>query len=202
MPLGGKMSTLSRLFRPLDYIRVKHPEKPKYDFFIPFCLSATGTVGLMLLPVTPAILGDGGVVGIFTGLLQMLIGFYIASLAAIATFNKKGMDQIMPGDPPTLRVSLRGKIKIDKLTRRRLLCLMFGYLALLSLFLYFIGSGAALVNKSIRLLVPETAFYWIKWSLVGLYLFLAANLMVTTLLSLFYMVDRIHRNDPVLIKKQ
>lgn len=103
------MSTLSRLFRPLDYIRVKHPEKPKYDFFIPFCLSATGTVSLMLLPVTPAILGDDGVVDIFTGLLQMLIGFYIASLAAIATFNKKGMDQIMPGDPPTLRVSLRGK---------------------------------------------------------------------------------------------
>lgn len=195
------MGAISRLFRPLDYARIKHPAKTKYDIFIPLSLAVFGTAILMWLPKTPNIIGTKGLIEIFSGLLQILTGFYIASLAAIATFNKDGMDETMAGDPPTLTVSYRGKIKIDKLTRRRFLCLMFGYLALMSIFIYFLGQGTQLFADNAKILIPSKYFYWCKWSFVSIYLFFALNLIVTTLLSLFYMVDHIHRHNPTLTQR-
>lgn len=90
-------------------------------------------------PVRPDIFGDHGIVQGVNGLLQILTGFYIASLAAVATFNKQSMDEVMPGEPPI--VDVRGG-KIEQLTRRRFVCSMFGYLAFISLFVYLIGIGA------------------------------------------------------------
>ncbi len=66
------------------------------------------------------------------GLLQVLIGFFVASLAAVATFQRPGMDENMRGKAPTLQ----GK----GVTRRQYLCYMFGYLAFMSIAVYF-GSG-------------------------------------------------------------
>jgi len=193
------MGALSRLFRPLDYVRIKHTAKTKYDFHIPFYLASAFTLILLILPVSPKISGDGGLIDVFTGLLQMLTGFYIASLAAISTFNKEGMDNTMPGDPPTLASSYRGKIKTDLLTRRRFLCLMFGYLSLVSIFLYFTGAGALLIAPSAKAVCSAGVYFLVKWFFVLTYLFIASNLIITTMLGLFYMVDRIHRHDPELI---
>lgn len=192
------MKSYPRLLRPLDYLRIEHPEKRKYDFYIPLALSAIGTIALACLPFTPSIFGKDGVVDLFTGLLQILTGFYIASLAAVSTFSQKGMDEIMVGQPPTLKTFSNGKIITIQLTRRRFLSLMFGYLALVSIFLYFLGGGASLLEKNAKLLPPQS--YWVaKWTFLFIYFTMAANLLTTTLLSLFYMADRIHRPNPELI---
>jgi hypothetical protein len=92
----------------------------------------------------------------------------------------------------------RGRIKIIDLSRRRFLSLMFGYLSFVSLFLYLGGGIANLFADSFKALLP---LYWhpaARWIFVFLYIFLLANLLITTLLGLFYMSDRIHRHDPVL----
>jgi len=189
------MQALSRLLRPLDYARIKHPAKLKYDLWFPLLMSVTVVILLLLLPGRISIAGENGLIEIIAGLLQILTGFYIASLAAIATFRKEGMDNTMPGDPPTLKTTFRGKIKIDQLTRRRFLCLMFGYLALLSVFLYFLGKGSILVSGNMAMLIPGQYLSFAKWGYLTLYLFLFSNLLITTLLSLYYMVDRIHQTD-------
>ncbi|EKF9782201.1 hypothetical protein RV096_003428, partial [Vibrio cholerae] len=79
-----------------------------------------------------AFVGKSGLVQLVNGLLQVLIGFFVASLAAVATFQRPGMDENMRGKAPTLQ----GK----GVTRRQYLCYMFGYLAFMSIAVYF-GSG-------------------------------------------------------------
>lgn len=189
------MKAISRLLRPLDYVRIKHPEKPLYDLFIPALFTIIIVAVLMLLPQPIKMSGPDGLFESIVGLLQILTGFYIASLAAIATFKKPGMDKTMPGDPPTLKTTSRGKIRIDQLTRRRFLCLMFGYLALVSVFLYFLGKAALLTKGNMTQILPLNLYPVLKWSFISGFIFVTSNLITTTLLGLYYMVDRIHRDN-------
>lgn len=195
------MSIIAKLFRPLDYLRIKHSEKLWVDYYAPLVMTFLFIIFIYNLPLSLKIFGDKGLIEIITGILQILTGFYIASLAAISTFNKKGMDDIMPGEPPTLKVSYRGSIRTDRLTRRRFLCLMFGYLAYLSLILYFLGETANLIKENAMIIVAVQYHAMVKWVFVSIYLFLSNNLIITTLLGLYYMVDRIHRSDPKAIEK-
>lgn len=186
---------ITRLFRPLDYTRIKHSTLVFYSVSLPLLVSLCITAVLLYLPLNVNIIGDGGLVALITDLLQILTGFYIASLAAVATFDKEGMDQKMPGGtPPTLEIKLKGKNKTETLTRRRFLCLLFGYLSFLSIFLYFLGSVTQLLEHNVKALFAGDLYTFLKWSFVEFFLFLSANLIVTTLLGLFYMVDRIHRD--------
>jgi hypothetical protein len=117
-------------------------------------------------------------------------------IGRFATFNKQSMDFPMPGDPLRLETVERGKHRIIELTRRRFLCLMFGYLAFVSLLLYLVGVGAMISAESVKALLPLAWRWWTRSAFVLLYVFVFANLLVTTLLGLYYMADRIHRHDP------
>lgn len=188
-------NALSKLIKPLDYLRIRHEEKLSYDFYIPAIFTIIIVSLLVGFPKPVKLLGQNGLFDSIIGLLQILTGFYIASLAAIATFKKPGMDQTMPGEPPTLKTSFRGKIRIDQLTRRRFLCLMFGYLAFASVFLYFVGNSVFIFEENFKVLIPAQMYPLLKWSFVAVYVFITSHLIVTTFLGLYYMVDRIHRHD-------
>jgi hypothetical protein len=43
------------------------------------------------------------------GFVQVLPGFYIAALAAIATFNKTDIDKIMAAPAPKIDIFIHGK---------------------------------------------------------------------------------------------
>lgn len=185
-----------RLLKPLDYLRIHHREKSLFDWILPTSITIICVIAIIALPAPINVFGDDGLLSVVTGLLQILTGFYIASLAAIATFNKEGMDAVMDGVPPTLMITQRGE-KVQKLlTRRTFLCLMFGYLAFMSLFIYFVGSGANLLSENARIIIPDGFHSPARIAFIALYLLLFSNLMVTTLLGLYYMADRIHRDDP------
>jgi len=193
------MYVLSRLFKPLNYLKIIHPQKSYYDYYIPAIIAIMATGLIYILPVPVRFFGDSGIVAAITGILQILTGFYIASLAAVATFKKEGMDQPLAGTPVEINIIVRGKKKRENLTRRRFLCLLFGYLALLSIFLYFLGVGSNLLVNNAKHLVPSSYHPIVRSGFVYFYLFLSANLITTTLHGLYYMVDRIHRSDPELV---
>lgn len=189
------MMSLPPLIRPLDYLRIRHPRKRNYDGWLPLSLTVGSIVVLFFLPVPIRIFGNGGLLDILAGLLQVLIGFYIAALAAVATFDRPGMDQPMAGDSPELWVTRHGVTESQKLTRRRFLSLMFGYLALLSFLLYGVSAFGNLFEPNIHALIPyeSKGFIFARWGFLSIFLFLAFNLLVTTMLGLYYMTDRIHR---------
>ena len=195
--------SLPPLIRPLDYLRIRHPKKRRYDSWLPLGLTAVSIIGLAALPLPIQIFGDDGLLSIFTGFLPVLIGFYIAALAAVATFDRQGMDDPMPGETPEIWVTFHGERESQLLTRRRFLCLMFGYLSLLSFVLFGVSAFGNLLESNIHALVPyeAKAFPYVRWGLLAAYLFLASNLLVTTLLGLYYMTDRIHRGGGKIVVK-
>ena len=124
-------------------------------------------------------LGDNGVIQLVNAILQILAGFYIASLAAVATFSRPEMDNVMQGIAP----QLKGK----PLTRRVFVTHLFGYLAFMSIFLYFVGGIAKMINPTTPLA------HYLVLALEFIYLALLFNILFVTSLGLFYMIARIHR---------
>jgi hypothetical protein len=145
------------------------------------------------------IFSEKGVISVIVGYLQIVSGFYIASLAAVATFNKESMDKTMPGIPVVLPSRPRRRGKPEALSRRRFLCFMFGYLSFTSLMLYFGGSAIVLLAPHLKSLLSEAWLPIIKWPTVCIFIFITSNMMVTTLLGLYYMTDRIHRKDAAFV---
>jgi hypothetical protein len=189
------MIWIRRLLQPLDYLRIEHPTKRKYDLWIPLAIAVPFGSWLSFAPGPPNIFGNGGLLPNAGGLLQILAGFYIASLAAVATFNKPSMDLPMPGDPPTLTLIERGHLRRVSLSRRRFLSVMLGYMAFISLLLYIVGLLSIVSAGSVKQIVPKAYYLSLRATFVFSYTLCASNLFITTLLGLYYMADRIHRPD-------
>ena len=128
---------LSQIIRPLAYLRIKHVSKvPLFvNWIVPAVLSAALLIASLFLPSGIAVFGDSGAVSRTLGFLQSLPGFYIAALAAVATFGNPDMLKLMPGTPPTMSVLYNDRPTIVQLTRRRFLSSMFAYLTALSIIL-------------------------------------------------------------------
>ena len=65
--------------------------------------------------------------------VQILPGFYIGALAAIASYNYPPMDNVMSLPAPFLKELVAGGFRESKLSRSRYLTLLFGYLSAISI---------------------------------------------------------------------
>lgn len=186
------MSVFSKVFTPIDYIRIKHPEKRFFDWVLPVLTAFVITAIISSLPKSISIVGKDSLISLVNGILQILSGFYIASMAAVATFSKEGMDDVMQGEPPTL--------KKEKLTRRKFLTYLFGYLAFMSIAMYFLGGALQLTSTSIKEL-HLSSIPLLKYVLLFFYLTAVCNIIYTTALGMFFMIDKMHDEKTKLIIK-
>lgn len=189
------IETLSTLFSPLRYLKAKNDHKFAWDWTVPTVVAVLTVIFLYLLPKPVAILGDRGLIYWVNELLQILVGFYIASLAAVASFDRPSLDQPIEGDGVKLKVWRAGDLIERSLSRRAFISLMFGYLSLLSMALYCAGVLVSLLEENIRLINPLTLSY-VRAVFVFIYSFFFAQMLSITLVSLFYLSDRIHRQTP------
>lgn len=193
------MGSINRLLTPLSYLRIKRQDKVFDEFVIPGVLTVILMAILLCFSGRIPIFSEKGIISVIVSYLQIVSGFYIASLAAVATFNKDSMDKAMPGIPVVLPSRKKRRGKPEALSRRRFLCFMFGYLSFVSLFLYFGGSALVLLAPHLKLIVSGVWLAVLKWSVVAIYMFMTANMLVTTLLGLYYMTDRIHRKEAAFV---
>ncbi|HCB3234482.1 hypothetical protein [Citrobacter amalonaticus] len=188
-----------KLFSPLSYLRIKHEEKGWYDYKIPFLVAVVATIGYHCNADKISLVGTNGLLLQVNGLLQVLIGFYIAALAAVSTFSNATIDEVMAGDPPTLVEKFRGEKFEVELTRRRFVCYLFGYLALVSFMLFCIGLVSILIGKPIGIwfasFVSSYVVLWMKTVFVGAYSLLLVNIITTTLLGLYFLSVRFHQSS-------
>ncbi|EPA7635288.1 hypothetical protein ACRV44_000393 [Klebsiella pneumoniae] len=184
------MSLFAKIITPVDYLMISHNEKKWFDFILPVIASIIIVSIINILPKNISLIGKDSLVSLVNGILQILSGFYIASMAAVATFQKKGMDNIMDGVAP----KLRGK----SLTRRRFLTYLFGYLAFVSIMLYFVGGAVQLTSTSIKELHLAN-FSWLKNLCLFIYLTFVCNILSTTALGMFFMIDKMHEEKNELI---
>ncbi|ELY3762635.1 hypothetical protein SM084_003030 [Cronobacter sakazakii] len=187
-----------KLFSPLSYLLIKHDEKNWYDFKIPCAVSLIVTIVYHYHANKIGLISSNGLLLQVNGLLQVLIGFYIAALAAVATFSSQSIDEVMAGDPPTLVEKFRGQKITVELTRRRFVCYLFGYLALVSFMLFCLGMVSILIGKPLHLwlltFLSSESILWLKTIFVGVYLFILMNIITTTLLGLYFLAVRFHQS--------
>ncbi len=190
-----------KAFSPLSYLKIKHSEKNVYDIYAPICASLVLTILLFCLPVSVQIFGSSGIVSRLLNLIAILSGFYIAALAAVATFDRPSMDEVMPGPPLNLERKKGKNIRKEPLTRRRFLSIMFGYLSMLSISIYLIGVLSLTFAENIKLITynidsSETLTKVVAYIFILLFSFLVCQLVSITSLGIYYLSDRIHREDP------
>lgn len=125
--------------------------------------------------------------------VQVLPGFYIASLAAIASYNNPNIDNAMTGNPPYLEEKVTGGSRKSKLSRRRFLTLMFGYLAAVSMistiFLFFtrLGYDSSIIS------VSHFFYNAVYYILCLVFFFVFFQMVLITLHGIYYLADRMHR---------
>ena len=175
---------MRKLLAPLNYLRIFHKEKFYFDVLLPIILTSLIVMANHYLPQKLSLIGDKGFIPVVNGILQILTGFYIASLAAISTASLPRLDDEMRGVKP---VYLWGKEK--PITRRRFLTSLFGYLSFVSLITYFVGGLAQIAEANIASLMNQYEINWLFDSLKIIYILIICNLFFVTILGLFFMIE-------------
>lgn len=189
------IAVASQLLRPWAYYSIDAEGKRVFDWVVPVLIAATVSIAFFLGEPQISIFGDDGLVADLTTFIQGLPGFFIAALAAVATFNRDDLDTLLPAPTPTMLVVKRGKPVPLELTRRRFLCALFAFLTAQSLLLTCAGIFAANLSPW---LIQALPFAWlVLFKVAGgfLFLLLLAQLLSVTCLGLYYLGDRLHLPD-------
>jgi len=187
-----------QLMTPLRYLRIRQgislfQSKAVYDWFLPAVLAIPATyIGNKY---SLGIFSEQGVIGGFQKLLEILIPFYIAALAAVATFQRDGLDDVLKGHPATLNIRhARGDWVERILTRRQFICYLFGYLAFLSLCLFVAILFLNLISQKSSVAAHELFGACLPFAKIAIiYIFMVPiwQMIVTTLLGVYFMSERL-----------
>lgn len=189
------MNSLKPIFyqlgRPFSYLTIKHEEKYIYDWVIPLISTVLIQLYIHFILSNSPNFSVGQLISSLLDFLQVLPGFFIAALAAVATFNNPQIDQIMK-NPPKIQLEYYGQLIFIEMTRRRFLCVLFAYLTAISISLIVI-SRIVLETPTI-----ENQPTWSNTLLLGatsLFFIFFWQMIVATLLGLYYLGERLHTPD-------
>lgn len=192
------MNLFTQVFlRPFSYLTISHKQKLIVDWLFPTVLTALSLAIIFAAKHQGAlqILGESGLINKINTFVQVLPGFYIAALAAIATFNKPEMDLTM-SNPPTMKIFSNGQWATIDLTRRRFLSSMFAFLSASSVLLILLSIGIQLLSPFLVSLLPKSETKaCITYAFLALYLMIFWQIIVTTLWGLFYLGEKSHNSS-------
>lgn len=200
---------VKQLLVPCNYLRIWHgnsllKSKFVYDFVFPVALTV-GTVGMCAgLNIPMALSGHKALFASLSSLLALLIAFYMAALAAVSTFTRRGIDKGLRGGDALLSVLNHTTMRRQRkaLSYRQFISYLFGYLAFLSLALFIALMAMNSVWPHVKQ-VSQNYLYWDDITKYGeqtvfvLFVFGTWQLLVTSLLGIYFLSDRIQSlNDP------
>jgi hypothetical protein len=183
---------------------IKNRELAVLRTTIPLLIASAATFVYWLLPYKPEITGDKHYVDYVLQIVGALPGFYIAALAAAATFTNESLDEEMSGkDVPRLSIQRGGDSFDVALTLRVFMCHMFAYLCALSFLTCMIGIAilefASVLQKveDANMQHPAVGIVatLIKYAAVGWFTFCVARIITITLHGLFFLIERMHQEN-------
>ncbi|WP_221898658.1 hypothetical protein [Bathymodiolus japonicus methanotrophic gill symbiont] len=139
---------------------------------------------------------NSGIITKILGFVQVLPGFYIAALAAIATFNKTDIDKTMPAPAPKIDILVQGKSVAIELTRRRFLCSMFAFLTAESLIIIVLAIFATSFYVPFKEIIHESWHILSSGLFTLMFLLLFWQMIITSFWGLYYLGDRLHQPNP------
>lgn len=155
-----------------------------------------------VVPDRPPLFGKDNLFGNLLSVIGTLPGFYFAALAAVATFDRPGMDNEIDGPgAPTIDVVVKGVSGPVVLTRRMLLTYLFSYLTTLSLALCALllalnalQPTAATIKTWMLTLEYGRLTYEVSNAFILLLVVLPVSaLAVGTLHGIYFLTERIHQ---------
>jgi len=182
---------LRKIVFPITFLRVKHADN-KYVYLLLPLLVTLIFFGLDHLERV-RVLGNGGLIDKVAFLFSILTAFYIAALAAVATYAKPGLDEKMLGEPPTLEIVEFGQQEEVALTRRQYLCLLFGYLAFVGIVICIVGIA---VNLFTFRFLDRGLLAILREVFLAIYVFACANVFAITAYGIYFLSYGIHRSTP------
>ncbi|WP_309621938.1 hypothetical protein [Novosphingobium sp.] len=182
------------LARPFAFILVRHDHLRTAMIAGSIVCASIATLALFVVDPTRKIFGSGSFIQAILPVFSSLPGFFIAALAAVATFNRPELDVEMPDPAPQLKLMTQGKKGFVKLTTRMFLSFLFAYLTSVA----FLGiavliAGDLLAPGISRLISDEKAHLIIKVIFVLTALLITFNIVITTLVGMYFLAERIHR---------
>jgi len=182
---------ISQLLRPFGYLAIRHPYKWQVDWMYPGILAIAT---FSLITTFSDVKQQAAMISLALSFIQSLPGFYIAALAAIATFGRSDIDTILPEPTPKIKIRFRNTQNMVALTRRRFLAMLFAFLTAesIALILYsiFMISYAEPISlfKHQEILIGK----WAASSFLFLYLLLTYQMIVATFWGLYYLGYKLH----------
>lgn len=190
----------------MAYLKIRQGDglltsKFTYDFVVPVIGAVLCTAAITHFSLPIAAFGTEGLVPGVLNLLNLLIAFFIAALAAVATFDRKGLDDPVKGDPALMtRTKSNGARVQHVLTHRQFVCYMFGFLSFASLMLLIFLYALRVIGPEVwaerQLTFNVKGFElhlrpWLKGFGISLFFFVVGQIVTTTLLSLYFLTDRL-----------
>ncbi len=173
-----------QLLSPFSYLtKFEHGAKSWYNFWYPLLFT------VLTIPFLFVFIGQSSIPSVIRDInnfIANLPGFFIAALAAIATFGNARIDDEIGGVKVKVLDST-GDLKPLPVSRRRFLSSMFSYLTALSMFVVVATNIALRIHfESTQLqhvvnFMGFTAFFFALWQLI-----------LTSLLGLYYLGERLH----------
>jgi hypothetical protein len=185
----------SHLLRSLAYLGIRHNGSalPWVNWGLPATISIAMVLAVGHLAPGVNVFHAGGVIDRLLSFVQSLPGFYLAALAAVATFNRPDLDAPMAGNPPQAKIlNAQGNLQQIALTRRRFLCMMFSYLTALSFAITVAAIAGLAVADSLAQFVGPQLTSALRPFGAFLYLLLVTQMLVVTLWGLYYLGERMH----------
>lgn len=179
-----------QLTRPLSYLKIKHDDKWIYDWMVPLLFTLASILIATKLIGLDGVTNDGGLIDNIVQFISNLPGFFIAALAAVATFNKDDIDKTMD-NPPRIEIIAHGNVRMIEMTRRRFLCVLFSYLTAISIFIVIFTRMALAIEYG----ADNDYFAWIG---VTLFFFIFWQMITATVLGLYYLGERLHTPQSVI----
>lgn len=180
---------------------IKHPDLTPFLRWGPVVIAFLLTFLFWLLPVQPKLAGDGSLSRHMITIFAILPGFFIAAIAAVATFNRAEMDEVMPEPAPELKLRTGRDESYVKLTSRMFTSHLFAYLTTLAFCAVFLFVSVDLTAPSVGLLISKISHAGardivtviLSLGYVWVVVWFAAKIVLTTLVGLYFLAERIHR---------
>lgn len=192
-----------QLCAPLRYLKIKQgyglfKSKTTYDFVLPGMIAILSGIAVWYFSLDLGFFTQQGFVPDVMNLLNLLIAFFIAALAALATFDRPGLDEPMKGDPATLkRLNRHNEISEITLSHRQFVCYLFGFLSFISLILLMSLYTIRMLKIEIIdiLLLSSWVAEWGKPIAAAAFFFILSQLTIAMLLGVYFLSDRLQFLD-------
>ena len=190
---------VKQLLIPTTFFTIRHGENNSrnkvYNFVIPGLFACLFTCIQMFKSSPLLIVKDKGIFDTLSPLFSLFAAFFIAALAAVATFQNGEIDKEMKsGDKSRTffeRNNSFGEPQNIYLSRRQYLCYLFGYLSfativfVLTVSLFTIFKDVAILNNSTGLFILNSFLTFSFW-------FMMVQILLLTLLGLGFLTEKIN----------